>query len=154
MKAYSLDGQTVWVTEQDLFKILNKREAAFMASGSIIPFNDPDNLWLLSAKINQKVLKALRKKRLKYEVIEVQKQSSFNVISDDLGTKGVKNMATGEMFNSKSSYYKSVKAAGCEIVGNDPIPDKPREQRGDYDCRADVARAIEQVGWKEGKRGR
>jgi len=42
-------------------------------------------------------------------------------ISDDLGTKGIFNHADGKTYDSKSSYYKAVKAKGLEIVGNEPI---------------------------------
>jgi hypothetical protein len=31
----------------------------------------------------------------------------------------IRSMASGRMFDSKSAYYADVKAAGCEIVGDD-----------------------------------
>lgn len=54
------------------------------------------------------------------------------IISDTLpgGVNGMWNPATGKQADSKSAYYKSVRAAGCEIVGNDaggrkaPDPDR------------------------------
>lgn len=39
--------------------------------------------------------------------------------SDDLGIQGVLNPADGKRYDSKSEYYKAVKAKGLEIVGND-----------------------------------
>ncbi len=40
-----------------------------------------------------------------------------SIISDHLD--GVKNPVDGKIYDSKSSYYQAVKAAGCEIVGNE-----------------------------------
>jgi len=39
------------------------------------------------------------------------------IISDHLD--GVKNPVDGKMYDSKSSYYRAVKDAGCVIVGNE-----------------------------------
>lgn len=40
-----------------------------------------------------------------------------SIISDHLD--GVKNPVDGKTYDSKSEYYRAVKLAGCEIVGND-----------------------------------
>jgi hypothetical protein len=40
-----------------------------------------------------------------------------SVIRDELD--GVKNPVDGKTYDSKSAYYRAVKSAGCEIVGND-----------------------------------
>ena len=43
-------------------------------------------------------------------------------ISDTLGgSDGMLCMADGKTYDSKSKYYAAVKAAGCEIVGNEPL---------------------------------
>ena len=60
-------------------------------------------------------------------VVEIRDSSNYfeekadtpSVISDDLGTKGVFNHADMKTYDSKSRYYGAVKAAGCEIMGND-----------------------------------
>lgn len=39
------------------------------------------------------------------------------VVSDSLGD--VWNPVNGQMYDSKSAYYKAVRAAGCEIMGNE-----------------------------------
>jgi hypothetical protein len=77
------------------------------------------------------------------------KGAGFYVISDDLGTKGVFNPATGKKYDSKAQYYKDVKASGMEIVGNDAKSETKRDIQGDYDCRKDIATAIEQTGAME-----
>lgn len=72
-----------------------------------------------------------------------------NVISDDLGTRGVLNPATGKMHDSKSQYYEDVRAAGCEIMGNDAKPEERKEIRGDYDCREALSNAIDQTNFMD-----
>ena len=53
-------------------------------------------------------------------------------ISDEM-IGGMLCPADGKTYDSKSSYYKAVKAAGCEIVGNDPIkPSKPQGESIDW----------------------
>jgi hypothetical protein len=73
---------------------------------------------------NGKVLLDLRDK---------DQNRSTNIISDDLGTKGVKNPADGKVYDSKSAYYKAVKANGYEIVGNEKLkPKKPAVDNIDW----------------------
>ena len=60
--------------------------------------------------------------------------------------------ADGRHYSSKSKYYKSVKEAGCEIVGNDssymnPKPRKPFEPDR-KDIQQDLKRAIAKVNSK------
>lgn len=35
------------------------------------------------------------------------------------GMDAIRSMADGQFYDGKSAYYRSVKAAGCEIVGDD-----------------------------------
>lgn len=42
------------------------------------------------------------------------------------GMSATWNPATGRTYDSRSAYYRAVKDAGCEIVGDDaPLPDAP-----------------------------
>lgn len=72
--------------------------------------------------------------------------SAPNVRPD--GMDAVQSMIDGRHYDSKSAYYKSVRAADCEIVGNDRS--SFREQRHDHapppGLKADIARAIRQLG--------
>ncbi len=77
------------------------------------------------------------------------RKASFSVVSDDLGINGIMNPVDGKAYSSKSQYYKKVKAAGMEIAGNDAKAETKREIQGDYDCRKDIAQAIEQTGAME-----
>lgn len=60
------------------------------------------------------------------------------------GLDYVLNHADGERYTSKRAYEKAVKAAGCEIVGNDPSFRQPK--RPEYKSEGlveDIKRAIE-----------
>jgi hypothetical protein len=55
--------------------------------------------------------------------------------------------ADGRHYSSKSKYYKSVKKAGCEIVGNDRsyMNPKPRKYETDSnDVKKDIKQAMDQ----------
>lgn len=63
------------------------------------------------------------------------------LISDSLAD--VVNPVNGRRYSSKSQYYAAVRAAGCEIVGNDTS--KPASRKQIDDPIADIKQAIEQV---------
>lgn len=55
----------------------------------------------------------------------------------------IRSMADGRMYDSRSKYLRSVRAAGCDVVGNDTLPAfQPEEPKG---VEEDVKRAIEEV---------
>lgn len=66
------------------------------------------------------------------------------IVSDHLDY--VQNPVNGQTYSSKSKYYKAVRAAGCEILGNEKPSASPRPQLDDPG--ADIVKAIEQVGAK------
>lgn len=66
--------------------------------------------------------------------------------SDDLGVQGVLNPVNGKIYDSRSQYTRDVNASGHVIMGTDAKVEQRQEIKGNYDCRADVAKAIEQVG--------
>jgi len=108
--------------------------------------HDPE-AWLFLHNVQIKVSKALKEgivEKLPSDLIEIK--AGFQIITDGLGTHGVRNQVDGQTYDSKSQLRKSYKAHGVEEVGNEPLPSKPREQRGDYDCKADVAQAMKQLG--------
>ena len=61
------------------------------------------------------------------------------------GMDAIQSMADGQRYDSKSAYYASLKAKGCEIVGDDRSGfGKP----ADYDAgevSGDIADAVEQL---------
>lgn len=133
-------------------KVITQEEVKFLYRLSI-PLHDGLELWKRKDGIDTKILLAIEKGIVEKYNSTPANLSKFNVISDDLGIKGVINPVDGKPYDSKSSYYRTVKDAGCQIVGNDPIPAKKREIVGDFDCRKEVAQAIEQAGLME-KMGR
>lgn len=73
----------------------------------------------------------------------------LQIIRDDLGFQGVVNPVDGQKYDSKSQYYKAVKASGMEVIGTDAKAEKRTKTLGDFDCRRDIAQAIEQTGAME-----
>ena len=65
------------------------------------------------------------------------------VISDHLD--GVQNPVDGKRYDSKSAYYRTVKDAGCEIMGSDPQANKRPEYEPPGGVEEDIKRAIEQL---------
>ena len=66
---------------------------------------------------------------------------AFYAIAD--GMSAIQSMVDGRMYDSKSAYYRSVKAAGCEVIGGDQVP---RQRRDMPPVGADLRRAIQQHG--------
>lgn len=66
------------------------------------------------------------------------------IISDHLDY--VQNPADGQTYTSKRSYEKAVRAAGCEIIGNEKPSASARPQMDDPVN--DIKQAIEQVSAK------
>lgn len=67
------------------------------------------------------------------------------VVSDDLGLNGIRNHADGRMYDSKSAYYSAVKAAGCEVVGNEKMTHTPVDKTGNVE--KDLYRAAAEHGY-------
>jgi hypothetical protein len=66
-------------------------------------------------------------------------------IPDDLGINGVFCHADGKTYDSKSAYYKAVKAAGMEIVGNEKLTSSPKSR--DVDWHRAVKESLERKGY-------
>lgn len=61
------------------------------------------------------------------------------------GMQAIQSMHDGQFYDSRSGYYRSIKEAGCEIVGDDKAPfDAPREFVPDP-VAPDIKRAIEEL---------
>lgn len=144
MKNWTILG--VLAQELEDKKILSKEDLKFL-NGLKIPLLDGYELWTRKDQIENKVLLAIKNGIVReYKPSSPNKLYSFNVISDDLGLKGVHNPADGKTYDSKSAYYKAVKNAGCQIVGNEQPSTKKREVQGDFDCRREVSQAIDRTG--------
>ena len=67
--------------------------------------------------------------------------SAPNVIKDALD--GMLNPANGQRYDSKRASYKAVRAAGCEIVGNETMT---RRETAPEPVGPDIKRAIQDLG--------
>ncbi|HEY5412541.1 MAG TPA: hypothetical protein VIJ94_17625 [Caulobacteraceae bacterium] len=61
------------------------------------------------------------------------------------GMAPVRSMADGRVYESRSGYYASVRAAGCEIVGDERAPFERRPAFEPGRAGADIKTAIEQL---------
>lgn len=123
--------------------ILTKEELDFY-NNVRIPYIDTEGLWLKVYLLQDKVLEALKSGVLKEKPSTPPKRSrSFEVISDDLGINGVLNPATGKKYDSKSQYYKSVKQAGCVVLGNDAPKEGKKTMSGDFDPKRELKAALD-----------
>lgn len=66
------------------------------------------------------------------------------VISDTLAD--VVNPINGKPYDSKSQYYEAVKAADCEILGNDTVPNRDNETDPIPGIEADISTAMTSLG--------
>jgi len=57
----------------------------------------------------------------------------------------VRSMADGRIYDSRSEYYASVRAAGCEIVGDERAPFERRPAFEPGRAGADIKHALEQL---------
>lgn len=65
------------------------------------------------------------------------------IISDHLD--GVQNPVDGKHYDSKSAYYRTVKEAGCEIMGSDPAANRRPTYEPPGGVEEDIKRAIEKL---------
>lgn len=87
-------------------------------------------------KADEKIMGELRKRA--YET----PKSSVQVITDTMDL--TKNPIDGKHYDSKAKYYRKVREAGCEIVGNDPSLSRPRAEKelSSSERKRDIARAL------------
>jgi len=72
------------------------------------------------------------------------------IISDNLDH--VMNMADGKRYSSKAAYYKAVRRAGCEIIGNDTsTPSRPKVMDDPIN---DIKIAVERLSSRAPRRGK
>lgn len=130
--------------------VLTQGEISFV-DGLRIPYNDNTGLWTQLMMVQRKVAKALESgmvSKVSYE--PVTKQAGPHVISDYTGggIDGIKSMADGKYYDSKSEYRKELKRRGLVELGNDaPVKGKgPEAHISDRELKQDIAQAISQLG--------
>jgi hypothetical protein len=129
--------------------VLTEKECEF-AANLRIPYCAMGDLWYEKHRIDSLIRKAVEAGTIN-EVPREQViiQRGHEIIGDYInGPNGaVQSQIDGKMYDSKSEYYKSVKAAGCVVMGTDA----PREGKGpeaticEKDLGRDIKQAIEQL---------
>lgn len=131
-------------------KVFTQKEWEFLDTLRI-PFNDTEGLWfkkrLLDIQVKESV-KSGNAQEIKPEYVE-RRQSAY-VQSDCMGegVQGIKSMADGKLYDSKSAYRKSLKEKGLVELGNDaPVVGKgPEASISERELKQDIKTAIEQLG--------
>jgi hypothetical protein len=93
-------------------------------------------------RAQQKMVPAAEFYRRKWEGVKVSDLPRPMIISDSLDD--TMNPADGKQYNSKSAYYKAVRKAGCEIIGNEKTSVSERKTLDDPIN--DIKRAIHSHG--------
>ena len=138
------------VKSEDLLTVITQDELDFV-SGLRIPFNDLTGLWLKKQIVDLKIAQALEAGMIAKVYHEpATKQNGPHVISDYTGggIDGIKSMADGKYYDSKSAYRKELKRHGLVELGNDaPTKGKgPEAHINDKELKQDIAQAIQQLG--------
>lgn len=68
------------------------------------------------------------------------------VISDDLGTHGIKSMADGKQYDSKSKYRSALKSQGYVEMGSDAPIERKSSVDGDFVTKREIAETMERLG--------
>lgn len=130
--------------------ILRQEEAEWLDSLRI-PYPGDAATWKERRRLESLIKDAKETGRV--PVVEKEpfvRQPSFYVISDYIGegVQGMYSHADGKQYDSKSEYYKAVKAAGCVVLGNDaPSQAAPLDPKiCEKDLKQDIKTAIEQLG--------
>lgn len=139
------------VKAEDLLGSVITQDELDFVSGLRIPFNDLTGLWLKKQIIDLKISQALESGLIAKAYHEpALKQAGPHVISDYTGggIDGIKSMADGKYYDSKSAYRKELKRQGLVELGNDaPTKGKGPEARiNDKELKQDIANAISQLG--------
>ena len=61
------------------------------------------------------------------------------------GMTEIRNPVDGKLYDSKSAYYKSVRRAGCEIMGNEAPTQMSDRSRPAPNLERDIYNAIQQL---------
>ena len=125
--------------DKDIKKTLGK-DFAWYNKGCRIKENTD---WAKLHQVQDKLITALNAGKLTLsKIVNNYQLPQAYVIADGM-IGGVFCPADGVTYDSKSSYYKAVKAKGCEIVGNEPIKN-PKPLAQDVNWERAVAETLQQ----------
>lgn len=133
--------------DKDVLRVLGAEDGAWFIGGCRIAFSgSTTDDWQRKCRVENAISDAIAKG----EIAPIPESEIFiapriSVISDDLGKDGVFNPANGKRYDSKSAYYRAVKDAGCEIMGNDAPTTMATPNAKEIDWRPAVAEALQQT---------
>jgi hypothetical protein len=140
---FNIEGNYLDFNEKDILGLLNKEEALFYKSKCLIKSNDDFSKWLMFYNVQAKIIEAYKLGELKPKAREViVPRFAPYVVSDSLGVQGVVSQADGKLYDSKSSYYSSLKAQGMVVMGNDAPTTKATPKTQEIDWKQAVAETI------------
>lgn len=129
------------VKKEDLVSHLTEDENKFIQHIHV-KFNDMKS-WLFLLRIQDKVEQLIKDGVVDVVVYEpINLGMNYYVQSDYINGAGgyIQSQADGKIYDSKSAYYKSVKEAGCVVLGDDA----PREaKKKDYN--PDISKEFRQA---------
>jgi hypothetical protein len=133
---YTYEGYS----HKDLINLLGEKDGQWFISGCPIPYSAQLDQWNRKTLIDEKVSKAN---------LEVHKTPDFiapkiYINSDDLGIGGIVNQADGKTYDSKSEYYKSIKAKGL-VIDDSPKARPSTPKTKDINWEKAVAETIKQT---------
>lgn len=145
------------VLMSDLLKsgILTQENCEFL-NNLRIPYPARDGIDSNALFREKQRLDGLIKEAIASGVVKEEERESFQrqrgpqIISDYISGPGgaIQSQADGKMYDSKSQYYKAVKAAGCVVLGTD-APTKCKEPEYNIcekTLKRDINEAIQQLG--------
>ena len=132
--------------DKELLKVITKDELNFVLNLPASLGNPPDpEIWYRMNAIGKKIVQAIESGKIKQiHKPEIRpSRAKFYVQSDYVPNGGIKSMADGRTYDSKSRYYKSLKEKGLVIVDEKP-KEKSRTIESDLTGR-DIKNAIERI---------
>lgn len=144
-----IDGEAKHFDDKEIvkLKVLSKDEYEYL-SNLKIPYQDGGPYWFRLYGLQEKIVEAFKKGKIKEvnhePVCETAKK--FYVQSDYVAGPGqaIKGHHDGKHYDSKSEYYRSLKASGHMVVEPGMTKEK-RETRGDFDCSRELKAAYQEV---------
>ena len=121
-------------------KVLSKKECEEYKNLTI-PYFGGMELWRWKYDIENKVSQAVEKgKLIMYENKPAERRLASYVRSD--GMSDTWCPVDGNVYDSKSKYYKAVKESGSEIIGNDSSFERGNKEKEDNTLKEDIAKVL------------
>jgi hypothetical protein len=130
--------------QSELLKVISQEEMDFVSTVRI-PYGSHAGQWAKKHLIDERIAQAIEAGQIKQIEREPvgQSRAGFYAQSDYVPGGEIMSMADGKTYDSKSTYYKSLKAQGLHIMDEKP-KERKREIESDLTGR-DIKNAIERL---------